>query len=92
MSLDDRSHAVEVPRQQETEGFRVESLAQLRGAGDVAEQDCHDLALFARDIVRADPGAAGVAEPGIRRVFVPTRGAAAHSKSLRLAAHSVVGS
>jgi hypothetical protein len=48
MALDDRLHALEVPREQGSQCFRVELLAEFRRAGDVAKQHGYDLPLLAR--------------------------------------------
>jgi hypothetical protein len=46
--LDDRLHAVEVPREQRAQGLGIRRLAHCRRARHIAEQDGHDLPLLPR--------------------------------------------
>ena len=82
VALDHILRDLEVPRHHSPETLGVELLAQLRRAGDVAEEDGDDLSRLARR-----PGGqqrpAGVAEPGLLPVLHAAAWASRHGYECR---------
>ena len=62
VALDDRLHALEVAREQRPQCLRVERLAELGRAGDVAEEHGHRLALLAGLLRHGEGRSASVTE------------------------------
>ena len=79
--LDDRPHGVEEPAEHVPDALRVEPLAELGRADDVAEEHRDDPALRTRD--RRGGGPALGAELELLGADVPTSGATGHVPSLR---------
>jgi hypothetical protein len=80
--LDDRLHALEVPREQSPQGLRISLLAECRRADEIAEQDCDRLANLAWSRRRRERCAAAVAEARALRVRLPAARAVRHGSML----------
>src|SRR5581483_12358662 len=71
--LDDPLHLLEVLGEQAAQGLRVERLAELGRAGDVAEEDGDRLPLLEHGFGRSERRPARVAEAGPGAVLAAAR-------------------
>src|SRR5262249_43504158 len=83
VALDDRLHRLEVGSEQSPQRLRVELLAQLSRAGDVAEENRYDLALFPSWGGLDERRAAHAAEPEAFGVLLAALRADEHPSSVR---------
>jgi hypothetical protein len=82
VALDDRLRRLEVARHHVAQALRVDALAERRRAGDVAEEDGHDLPHLADRRGVAERGAARVAEARTLAVLGPAARTDEHGTSL----------
>jgi hypothetical protein len=71
--LERRLHSVEVARHHLPERLGIESLAELRRADDVGEDDRHDLPRLARRVRVFESSAAAAAKASVGRVLAAAR-------------------